>query len=169
MTRNQGLEAQGVPRDTLPYKVRQPLVIRDLSFSNESVTGTISAIRCLVWYHMYSYHCNFQGFRRVRWPDVPHRRLRHVRLSFYKIAPNENNNPDLFRFLPPSFSAYIGIPVFGILVAFWKWQYGDRTVPYQKMDLISGKEEIDQEEEMFLAAQRLLGPQPKWRRIWNSL
>jgi amino acid transporter len=59
--------------------------------------------------------------------------------------------------------------VFGILVAFWKWQHGDRTVSYQKMDLISGKEEIDEEEERYLAAQRLRGPEPKWRKIWNSL
>lgn len=80
-------------------------------------------------------------------------------------APLKPNSP---RFLP-SPSAYIGLPVFGVLFVFWKWRYGDRTVPYRKMDLISGKEEIDLEEEQYLAAQLLKGPAPRWRKIWDAL
>ena len=80
-------------------------------------------------------------------------------------APNENLTCPVSS---PS-SGYIGFPVFFILVVYWKLRYGDKTVSYQKMDLISGKEEIDEEEERFLAAQRLRGPQPKWRRIWESI
>ena len=163
MTSNQGLEAQGIPRNTLPYKVRQPPVVKDPSFSNGGATGTIPAICRLVWSRVDSDYCIIQGFRCIRWPDVPDRRLRHVRLS-YTSAPNEN-----LTYPASSPSGYIGIPVFGILVAFWKLRFGDRTVPYAKMDLLSGKEEIDQEEEMFVAAQRLRGPQPKWRKIWDSI
>lgn len=84
MTRDQGLEAQGIPRETLPYKVRRALVVRGLSFSNNGVTGTIPAIRFLVWYRVDSNYCIIQEFRRVRWADVPDRGLRHVRRSFYQ-------------------------------------------------------------------------------------
>lgn len=37
------------------------------------------------------------------------------------------------------------------------------------MDLMSGKREIDEEESVYLEAQQLLGPQPKWKRIWDAL
>lgn len=38
-----------------------------------------------------------------------------------------------------------------------------------KMDLFTGKEEIDEEERIYLEAQMLLGPQPRWKRIWDAL
>jgi amino acid transporter len=37
------------------------------------------------------------------------------------------------------------------------------------MDLVSGKNEIDEEEKVYLAAQELLGPRPKWQKIWDAL
>ena len=65
--------------------------------------------------------------------------------------------------------AYIGIPVFFLFAGFWKWKEGCHTVPYATMDLISGKREIDEEEDAYLEAQKLLGPRPKWVRIWDAL
>ncbi|KIM29116.1 hypothetical protein M408DRAFT_128424 [Serendipita vermifera MAFF 305830] len=66
-------------------------------------------------------------------------------------------------------TAYIGIPVFVIFVAFWKWRHGDVTIPYASVDLISGKREIDEEEERFLAKQAARGPRTRWQKIWDSL
>jgi hypothetical protein len=37
------------------------------------------------------------------------------------------------------------------------------------MDFINGKQEIDQEEERYLAAQSLLGPPSRWKKIWDAL
>jgi amino acid transporter len=56
-----------------------------------------------------------------------------------------------------------------LFAAFWKWKEGDETVSYVKMDLISGKQEIDDEEKAYLAAQELLGPRPKWKKVWDAL
>lgn len=65
--------------------------------------------------------------------------------------------------------AYIGIPVFFLFAGFWKWKEGCHTVPYATMDLISGKREIDEEEDAYLEAQQLLGPRPKWKGVWDAL
>ena len=71
--------------------------------------------------------------------------------------------------LPVQRSAYIGVPVFFLFAALWKWKEGCHAVPYATMDLITGKREIDEEEDAYLGAQRLLGPQPKWKRLWDAL
>jgi len=37
------------------------------------------------------------------------------------------------------------------------------------MDLITGKQNIDDEEKAYLEAQELLGPRPRWKRILDAL
>ena len=37
------------------------------------------------------------------------------------------------------------------------------------MDLVTGKQEIDEEERAYLDAQRMLGPRPKWKQMWDAL
>lgn len=37
------------------------------------------------------------------------------------------------------------------------------------MDLISGKQEIDEEEKAYLEGQELLGPRSRWKRIFDAL
>ncbi|PVG02275.1 putative DIP5-glutamate and aspartate permease [Serendipita vermifera] len=66
-------------------------------------------------------------------------------------------------------TAYIGIPAFFIFLAFWKLRYRDHTIPYDTMDLVTGKKEIDMEEEAFLEAERARGPRTRWQKIWDSL
>jgi len=63
---------------------------------------------------------------------------------------------------------YIAFPIFLLFAAFWKWKEDDETVPYAKVDLITGKQELDEEETAFLEAQQLLGPRPKWKQIWDA-
>lgn len=74
-----------------------------------------------------------------------------------------------YGYLPLWRSAYIGFPVFFLFAAFWKWKEGDETISYAKIDLFSGKKEIDEEEKAYLEAQQLLGPRPKWKKIWDAL
>jgi amino acid transporter len=71
--------------------------------------------------------------------------------------------------LPFQLSVYIGFPIFFLFAAFWKWKEGDTNVPYEKMDLVTGKQEIDEEEQAYLEAQRLRGPPPRWKKIWDAL
>jgi amino acid transporter len=66
-------------------------------------------------------------------------------------------------------TAYIGIPTFFIFLAFWKLKYRDHTIPLDTMDILTGKKEIDEEEERFLEAERARGPRTRWQKIWDSL
>lgn len=66
-------------------------------------------------------------------------------------------------------TAYVGLPAFVIFLVFWKVRHRDHTIPLETMDLISGKREIDLEEEQYLEQQKLLGPRTRWQKIWDSL
>ena len=66
-------------------------------------------------------------------------------------------------------TAYIAIPTFFALWAGYKFYYKTRIIPLDQVDLDSGKREIDEEEEQFLAEQAKLGPRNWWQRTWDSL
>lgn len=51
----------------------------------------------------------------------------------------------------------------------YKVYFRTSTIPAAKVDLISGKQEIDDEEEEFLAREKLGGPQSRWQRFWDAL
>ncbi|OCH95508.1 dicarbixylic amino acid permease [Obba rivulosa] len=66
-------------------------------------------------------------------------------------------------------TSYIALPAF---VSFWggyKLYYRSHVILSDKVDLVTGKKEIDEEEERFNHAQALLGPKTRWKRIWDSL
>ena len=65
--------------------------------------------------------------------------------------------------------AYIGFPVFFLFAAFWKLKREDTTVAFTNMDLFTGKQEINEEEEAYLEAQNLRGPRTRWKRVWDEL
>jgi amino acid permease len=65
--------------------------------------------------------------------------------------------------------SYIGFPVFFLFAIFWKWKKEDTAVAYANMDLFTGKQEIDEEEDAYLEAQNLRGPRPRWKRLWDGL
>ena len=66
-------------------------------------------------------------------------------------------------------TAYIGFPVFALLAIFWKLKNRETTVDYRTMDFLTGKREIDDEEEAYLQAQALLGPRTWKQKLWDSL
>lgn len=66
-------------------------------------------------------------------------------------------------------TAYIAIPIFFILWASYKVYHKTKIIPLDKVDLISGKRAIDEEEERFLIEQEKLGPRTRLQRIWDSL
>ena len=67
------------------------------------------------------------------------------------------------------YSAYIALPLFFLLFFGWRYYDGSRTYPPERVDILFGKREIDEEEEEYLAEQRLKGPKSRWRRIWDAL
>lgn len=66
-------------------------------------------------------------------------------------------------------TAYIGVPTFFVLWAGYKLYFKTKIVPIAEIDLISGKREIDEEEEQFLAEEAKRGPRTRLRRIWDAL
>ncbi|KAG8803300.1 hypothetical protein FRC17_006208 [Serendipita sp. 399] len=66
-------------------------------------------------------------------------------------------------------TAYIGLPAFVFFYAFWKIRFREHTIPLAEMDLISGKKQIDDEEERYLAEQAALGPRTRWQKLWDAL
>jgi amino acid transporter len=51
----------------------------------------------------------------------------------------------------------------------YKVFYRTSTIPASEADLITGKREIDEEEERFLAQEKLRGPRSGLQRIWDAL
>jgi len=67
-------------------------------------------------------------------------------------------------------TSYIGFPVFALLAISWKLKKKRETkVDYKTMDFLTGKQEIDEEEEAYLHAQGLLGPRTWKQKLWDSL
>ncbi|KAG9057794.1 hypothetical protein FS842_003869 [Serendipita sp. 407] len=66
-------------------------------------------------------------------------------------------------------TAYIGIPAFVFFLSFWKIRFREHTIPLAEVDLISGKKQIDDEEERYLAEQEARGPRTRWQKLWDAL
>lgn len=66
-------------------------------------------------------------------------------------------------------TAYIAIPTFVVLWGSYKLYFKTNLIPLDQVDLTSGKREIDEEEEQFLAEQAKLGPRTRLQRLWDSL
>ncbi|KAG8899377.1 hypothetical protein FRB99_006759 [Tulasnella sp. 403] len=64
---------------------------------------------------------------------------------------------------------YIGAPVFFFLWLGYKLLYRTSVIPPARVDLFSGKRQIDEEEERYLQEQAERGPKTRWQRIWDSL
>ncbi|KIJ69454.1 hypothetical protein HYDPIDRAFT_179263 [Hydnomerulius pinastri MD-312] len=118
------LKAQGISRDTLPYKA--PLQPYGSWFALVS-TAVITL---------------FKGFD-----------------TFMPFTPK------LFV------TAYLPIPVFFLLWLGYKLYFGTRLIPLEKVDLVSGKREIDEEEERFLEkeAERFAGKWGTWKKVLDAL
>ncbi|KAG8866520.1 hypothetical protein FRC20_008264 [Serendipita sp. 405] len=66
-------------------------------------------------------------------------------------------------------TAYIGISAFVFFLSFWKIRFREHTIPLAEVDLISGKKQIDDEEERYLAEQEARGPRTRWQKLWDAL
>jgi len=66
-------------------------------------------------------------------------------------------------------TAYIAFPIFFLLFMGWRYHDTCGTIPLDRVDLFSGKREIDEEEEQYLAEQQRKGPKSRWRRIWDAV
>ena len=66
-------------------------------------------------------------------------------------------------------TAYIALPTFVLFYGGYKLYYRTVLIPSDKVDLITGKREIDEEEERFNQEQEARGPRSRWQRIWEDL
>ncbi|KAI0082722.1 dicarbixylic amino acid permease [Panus rudis PR-1116 ss-1] len=66
-------------------------------------------------------------------------------------------------------TSYIGLPIFVVFFFGYKFYYRTRLIPSDKVDLITGKREIDEEEERFNREQELKGPRTGWKKFWDNL
>ncbi len=66
-------------------------------------------------------------------------------------------------------TAYIAVPAFVVFYFGYKVYYRTSLIPSDKVDLITGKREIDEEEDRFNKEQEMRGPRTKLQRIWDSL
>ncbi|KAG6820604.1 hypothetical protein H0H93_014520 [Arthromyces matolae] len=66
-------------------------------------------------------------------------------------------------------TSYIIIPTFFALWLGYKLYYKTELIPLDEVDLVTGKQQIDDEEEKFVAAQEALGPKSTLRKIFDSL
>lgn len=66
-------------------------------------------------------------------------------------------------------TSYIGLPIFVILWGGYKVYYRTSMIPPHEVDLITGKREIDEEEEQFVAEEEAKGPRNFLQRMWDSL
>ncbi|KAI0030743.1 dicarbixylic amino acid permease [Vararia minispora EC-137] len=66
-------------------------------------------------------------------------------------------------------TSYIAIPVFFVFWIGYKVFYRTKTIPSESVDLISGKREIDEEEERFIEEEKAKGPPTFWGRVWDGL
>lgn len=66
-------------------------------------------------------------------------------------------------------TSYIGIPIFFIFWIGYKLYYQTKQIAAEKVDLITGKKEIDDEEEQFNHLQGLKGSRTRWQKLWDAL
>ena len=64
-------------------------------------------------------------------------------------------------------TSYIAIPAFVLFWGGYKLWFRTSVIPSEKVDLITGKREIDEEEERFNAAEAAKGPRTRWQRIFD--
>ncbi|KAK7693614.1 hypothetical protein QCA50_003183 [Cerrena zonata] len=66
-------------------------------------------------------------------------------------------------------TSYIALPTFVIFWGGYKILYRTSLIPSDRVDLITGLREIDEEEERFNKAEELKGPRTKWQKFFDSL
>lgn len=158
------------------------LVYLNLSTSSQKVFGwfvnLVSAFGAITWMCIVWTHIRFmaalkkQGFSR---DDLPYKAPFQPYGSWFALI--STGIITLFKgfdtFIPFTtdtfVTSYIALPTF---VAFWagyKFWFKTKLIPLDKVDLISGKREIDEEEKKFLAEQEALGPRSRWQKIFDSL
>ena len=62
-------------------------------------------------------------------------------------------------------TAYIGIPAFVLFWSGYKLYYKTQVIPLEKVDLTTGRRQIEEEEEQFRHEEEMKGPKTRWRKI----
>jgi len=60
---------------------------------------------------------------------------------------------------------YIGVVAFAAIYAYWKIVHKTKLIPLEEIDLVSGKAEIDADEQFWLQKAAERGPLNWWQRF----
>ncbi|KAJ7709955.1 dicarbixylic amino acid permease [Mycena rosella] len=66
-------------------------------------------------------------------------------------------------------TSYIGIPIFACLYFGYKFSYGTKQIPADRVDLVTGLQAINDAEQRFIMEEKARGPKGFARRLWDSL
>jgi len=158
------------------------LVFLNVSSSSAKVFGwfvnLVSTFGAITWMCIcYSHICfmralKAQGFSR---DDLPYKAPFQPWGSWFALI--ATGIITFFKgfdtFLPfntPNFvTAYIGLPIFFVLWVGYKVFMRTKVIPSEKVDLITGQREIEQEEAKFNADEEAKGPRSFWVKVWDGL
>lgn len=105
------------------------------------------------------HHHSIQGIRHL--PPFHDRYVYNVRRA-YSCYSESGTNQCLCR-------SYIAVPTFFVLWLGYKLIYKTTVIPSEDVDLVSGLQQINDEEEKYLMNEKAKGPQTRLQRIWDSL
>lgn len=66
-------------------------------------------------------------------------------------------------------TSYVALPIFGLLWLGYKLWYKTELIALEEVDLISGKREIDEEEEAFALSEEKAGLRTVWQKLCDGL
>ncbi|KAG8924052.1 hypothetical protein FRC00_005554 [Tulasnella sp. 408] len=107
-------------------------------------------------------------FGATTWMCIVYSHIRFMKALEVQSIPR-SSLPYRAPFQP--YGSYFALVITGIITFFkgYKLMYRTRVIPPAEVDLVSGKRQIDEEEELYLAKQEARGPRTRWQKIWDSL
>ena len=65
-------------------------------------------------------------------------------------------------------TSYIAIPSFFLFWSGYKLWYRTTVIPLEKVDLVTGRKQIEEEEEQFRQKEEMKGPRTRWQKVIDS-
>lgn len=65
-------------------------------------------------------------------------------------------------------TSYIALPAFVLFWGGYKLYYRTRVIPLEKVDLTTGRAQIEAEEREFEHEEAMKGPRGRWQKLWEN-
>lgn len=141
------LKAQGISRDSLPWKAPfQPYF----------------AYTSLVFVGIVTFFKGFDSFT----PKFKHDTFSEHLFPRKKLTHKTDHLP--MSPVPPPVTSYLGIPIYICLYFGHKFWHKTRVVKPEEVDLISGRKEFDADEAAWEEEELARGKLPWWKKLWEG-